>query len=324
MQSKVNPFFDAVAAGDLGLMEQFFTQECLSVQPYADTGGISALMLSAGKAQMQACLWLVEHGASVFSYDINEKTALHHACMGGSAEIVSWLLDKGCPIESVCNDNHTPLIDACRKGHTQAATVLIDRGANLETQLAFGYTPFLRAAWEGQFDTAQALVDRGANIHAINNRREGILHILAGEIGHVGAFAKIDKEINASELISASLALARRVMKMGVCTKTVDARGKTPIDCAASSGSIEMVDLLAHHCGVEWASDQSHPLAEVAAQKGHAALLSWITNQGSRPVFAQEKLDRGHYKPEIVAIVESLQLQEHTVKPPATYRPRRV
>lgn len=307
-----NPFFNAVAAGDLREMDRLFDPGNLFVQPYEGRLPVSALMVAAENGHMQACRWLLSHGASPFDYDGSEKTALHHACRGGNDEIVSWLLDLGCPIDSVCQDNHTPLVDAARKGHTNAALVLVARGANIETGLVEGYTPLLRAALEMQIETAQALIDQGANIQASTMRRENLLHVLASEIGRGRAFSSMDKSIDVHAKIKGAVLLAERAIGLGVDPTAPDANHRFPIDNAASSGSVPMVALLSAKTQLDLAGKAGHRLAATAATQGRVSLLSWLLDRGARPDVSLHSVQSGNLKDEVIALLEAVQLNDYT------------
>jgi ankyrin repeat protein len=118
--------------------------------PYAPENNVDLLMETAAQGYVEIIEPLITvAGMDVFCADSNQKTALHHAAIGGSEEIVNILLDHGAQpnvytsrmddaeLRSLFGENHnltgvnvTPLMIASAVGNHKIVALLLESGGN--------------------------------------------------------------------------------------------------------------------------------------------------------------------------------------------------
>ena len=118
--------------------------------PYAPENNVDLLMETAAQGYVEIIEPLITiAGLDVFCADSNQKTALHHAAIGGSEEIVKILLDYGAQpnvytsrmddaeLRSLFGENHnltgvnvTPLMIASAVGNHKIVALLLESGGN--------------------------------------------------------------------------------------------------------------------------------------------------------------------------------------------------
>lgn len=95
--------------------------------------------------------------------DSSGYTALHHAAIGGHADIVELLLESGAKIDGIGSRGETPLFLAASTGYVDVVKVLAAAGANVNKMSAEGRTPLHRAAMSGDLAVVQALLEANAD-----------------------------------------------------------------------------------------------------------------------------------------------------------------
>ena len=96
------------------------------------------------------------------SLEVNEWTAtgasaLHHACIGGSAECVALLLANGADHDHADHEGLTPLHCACVRGHAACCAALLDRSA-IDTRDANGVSALHMACFKGHARCVELLL----------------------------------------------------------------------------------------------------------------------------------------------------------------------
>ena len=92
--------------------------------------------------QLEIVKLLVDEGASVFSKDLTQCTALHYAayCAEKRSKIIKLLLDSGADINAQQINGQTPLHFASRSGSTDNTMQLLRLGAEVDIKNNNGYT----------------------------------------------------------------------------------------------------------------------------------------------------------------------------------------
>ncbi len=112
---------------------------------------------------------LIVNNADIALKDEENRSALHHACIVGSARIVKLLLDRGAKIDELGGKlNQSPLHIAVKNNHLDIAKLLLENGANIDELGPLDQTPLHIAVKNGNIDIAELLLDAGANIDAKN------------------------------------------------------------------------------------------------------------------------------------------------------------
>ena len=90
--------------------------------------------------------------------DESGKVILHHACQGGSEQLVQFLLSFGAS-PNVCDQNAlTPLHTACQHGAAEVIDALVAAGANCSAQDTVGLTPLHYACRNGHLQCVKYLL----------------------------------------------------------------------------------------------------------------------------------------------------------------------
>jgi ankyrin repeat protein len=130
--------FDAVRAGDVDAVAKLAAGGAAGL---ADAGGVTALMLAAGRGQAAIVAALLAAGADVGAADARGFTALFHAC-------------------------YDPEED---RGYPEAVQALLDAGADKETRIGYGVRPLMYAAGNGEAGVVEVLLRGGAQPDARND-----------------------------------------------------------------------------------------------------------------------------------------------------------
>jgi ankyrin repeat protein len=165
----------------------------------ANVGGYTSLMAAAYSGDLEAAIWLVEHGADVNARTDAGCTALNGAAVSGNAAIVKLLLDRGAnpnvryqEPDSI-GDFQTPLMNAAWHGHAECLKLLLERGADVNIHGGpFGRSPLLCAATTGSEETVRLLLARGAKVNAQDWKSDTALEwaLLRGETSIVRLLCK--------------------------------------------------------------------------------------------------------------------------------------
>jgi ankyrin repeat protein len=138
-------FHEAVAAGQLELVERFIDKEPGLARTYSPDG-FPVLALAAAF---------------------------------GHFSIVKYLFEKGGDVTAVATNGtgYNALTGAVASGHQQIAIWLLENGANANYRYGAGYSPLLTAAANGHLEIVKALLLCGADIHAKTNDGQSALSI---------------------------------------------------------------------------------------------------------------------------------------------------
>lgn len=219
--------------------------------------GETVLMLSARHCDVKNVEVLLKAGASLSTRSVERYTAMHTACLGGNTSIVQRLIKEGAGVSCRTKFGDTPLISGALKGHGGAVELLLEAGADVNAFDLEGRTGLMWAATHGQAAMVSLLLAAGAKHNLRDDKGAQALHN-ATEHQQLGAIAALlraganpnsgrrsDQESPLHMTVRRKLSKAARVLLHGGALADVkDGTGMTPLHCAASDGSTEMVSLI--------------------------------------------------------------------------------
>ncbi|CAI9732967.1 fibronectin type 3 and ankyrin repeat domains 1-like isoform X1 [Octopus vulgaris] len=144
-----------------------------------DNQGLSALMNTAKRGQIDIMEMLLSFNASVNGKDESGKTALMHACIHGQLPAVKMLLNNGALYNDFDLGGSSPLhyaVDSCK---CELIEWMIKDGADVNIQdRNAGWTPLIRcASLSGKKLVALTLLHNGANTDLKDNNGKTCLMV---------------------------------------------------------------------------------------------------------------------------------------------------
>ena len=106
---------------------------------------------------------LTDDPSLVGSRDGSGYTPLHHAAIGGHAEVVEVLLEGGAKLDSIGSRGETALFLASSAGNAEVVELLAKAGADPNKASADGKTPLHKAAMAGNAEVVEVLLAAGAD-----------------------------------------------------------------------------------------------------------------------------------------------------------------
>jgi ankyrin repeat protein len=225
--------------------------------------GVRPLHLAAIAGDSEAVCWLLSAGADCDAKDAKGCTALFRACQHGSSQAAQHLLDAGANYLLQNQSLETPLYIASLCGFFGCVDALLTAdsrpGRNQLARFDYfdGWSPLHAACLKGSFEIAQALLDAGFDANALNKWRQAPMHVCAR---------------------SGNIALAELLYsRSGTST---DGGGAEVAFAATPSAAIDQADV-----------DDLTPV-RIAYDRGHHAMVVWLTERGATVPTANEKSKR--------------------------------
>jgi len=271
-----------------------FIQQCAA--PQSNQGTPTEQILDAARAgDTERVGKLLEADPELLSAtDGDGMTALHHAVLGGHAELAEALLDRGAEIESVDTQNRTPLHHAANEGDPATVALLLARGANVTAREFRGRTPlFLATNWGRDLEVVERLIAAGADV---NDRTPGGEEVLFSTLYYgrpeivdalLAAGARLPED---DEYVLRAAYLAASNGFEGVfqlATEEGTARGlhwweNVPMHAAARGGSVPIGEaLLALGLPVGEKNMYGITPLHIAAEQGRLAFVEFLVGNGA-------------------------------------------
>ncbi|MBA3954068.1 ankyrin repeat domain-containing protein, partial [Candidatus Dependentiae bacterium] len=249
---------------------------------FANTQGITTLMIAAEQGYIDCTKFLLKHGANPNIPNEIGTTALLIAAQKGYTEIVELLLNAPS-VDPNVQDQHaeTALIKACTLGYSSIVKLLLEKKANLNLQDKFGNTPLIMVLDKGFIPIARALLEAGAKPD-IQNEIGSTALLIATEKGHTDIVKLLlnapdvdpnvqDKHGETALIKACALAhtgIARALLEAGAKLDVQTKIGTTALLLAAVKGNTEIVELLLNVPDVD---------PNVQDQNGQAILIQACT-----------------------------------------------
>ncbi|XP_076001640.1 protein phosphatase 1 regulatory subunit 12C isoform X2 [Genypterus blacodes] len=198
-------------------------------------------------------------------------TALHQACIDGSAEMVSFLLEHGANVNQVDSEGWTPLHVAASCGHPDIAEFLIQEGASLSAVNCDGDVPLDIALDETTESVLQAYTIRlGVDVEAAKRLEEELIMKDARTWLTEGPPSDVQNPRTGATPLHVAAAKGymeaiKLLCQCGLDVSAVDFDGWTPLHAAAHWGQGEACRILAEQlCNMEARSNGGQTPFDVA------------------------------------------------------------
>jgi len=249
----------------------------------ADDNGRTALMEAAGRKDAALIRILLDAGADVSRRDANGVSALTIAKSTDASEIVDLLKDAGAE-ESL----EERLDEAIRAGDLDAVDRAIAEGADVNALETASYqTPLMTALARRELQILSRLLDAGADPTregtGIETTGENAITMAARQespwafrvLTRAGA-RRTDLE-RALFAGCASAPILTIAFEAGADVNAKDARGRTPLICAATEGASDAVEtLLKLGANPEATTKDGRTAVDWAALRGHDEVVALL------------------------------------------------
>ncbi len=238
---------------------------------------------------------LIEAGARVDAKGTTGRTALYYAVREGHLDAIQMLIEKGAEVNVRDTEGASPLDDAIWHGSIDTVAILLAHGARLNepdtrtgatpiNEAAFlGYTPFVRYLL--QFHPDLGIPDKRGYSPLDNAIRMGkqdaamlLLEAEPKEQQTPQFFGKtMDTAIRKEQPL-----LVEALLRHGAPGNELLPSGSTPLDAAASAGSVDVVRvLLDNNADPNISGRNGTAPLEDASLKGFDAIVGMLLDHGA-------------------------------------------
>ncbi|XP_029913164.1 caskin-2 isoform X2 [Myripristis murdjan] len=163
--------------------------------------------------------------------DSDGFSALHHAALTGTTELLSALLEAQATVDIKDSNGMRPLHYAAWQGKADSVLMLLRSGASVNGVSQDGHIPLHLAAQYGHYDVSEMLLQHQSNPCLVNKAKKTPLD-LACEFGRV----KVAQLLLSSNMVVALLEGERK--------EPTDSAYTTPLHLAARNGHKDIIRLL--------------------------------------------------------------------------------
>ncbi len=150
--------FEATALGYIDRLRERLAEDHWRATAYS-TDGFTALHFAAFFGKVEAARTLLDAGAAVNAYSVNELQVqpLHSAASGRHHEVCRVLIAAGADVNATQRHEFTPLHAAAKHGDAELVELFLSAGADPAARTEAGDTPADTAEAAGHVDVARRL-----------------------------------------------------------------------------------------------------------------------------------------------------------------------
>ncbi len=150
--------FEATTLGYIDRLRERLAEDHWRATAYS-TDGFTALHFAAFFGKVEAARTLLDAGAVVNAYSVNELQVqpLHSAASGRHHEVCRVLIAAGADVNATQRHEFTPLHAAAKHGDTELVELFLSAGADPTARTEAGDTPADTAEAAGHVDVARRL-----------------------------------------------------------------------------------------------------------------------------------------------------------------------
>jgi ankyrin repeat protein len=154
--------FEATALGYIDRLRERLAEDHWRATAYS-ADGFTALHFAAFFGKVEAARALIDAGAEVNAYSVNELQVqpLHSAASGRHHEVCRLLIASGADVNATQRNEFTPLHAAAQHGDDELIELFLSAGADPSARTETGDTPADTAEAAGHTDVAKRLREVG-------------------------------------------------------------------------------------------------------------------------------------------------------------------
>ena len=241
-------------------------------------------------------------GPEVNKQDVEGYTALMIAAGKGQVDCLKELIAAGAEVNKQDVEGYTALMIAAGKGQVDCLKELIAAGAEVNKQDVEGYTALMIAAGKGQVDCLKELIAAGAEVNKKNKKKTALTFAAACDyidcikvLITAGADGNIYCRETPQQLMKAvdasNIDYLTWLLNAGANVNTTDENGNTALINAVKMGNKPIVQIL-----VDWEAD-----VNVENDDGETALYHAVSQGHKR--FGKQYMDRKNKESSLIVYI---------------------
>lgn len=299
--AQVDDLHEAARSGDIERLASLLEQDSALVDARNEERH-TPLHSAAMAGQIDAVMFLLEHGADPDARNTADQSPLLYAAYMNHADIVSALIESGAPFDYRDTRNLSPLLFAARQGSAEVVRLLVEKGAAFDEPGFRGRTPLHLAAMNGHANIVEFLADTGADPGKIDD--DGLTPLgLALARGHAGAAETMLASGTALDFdtqtlsrylhlaaAAGSAAVVDMLIEKGADTGGTDEGGRTLLHNAVIGGLDDLaVAVLDKTENIDAVDTSGRTALFYAVKNGNDAVLDLLLRGGADPNIADSE-----------------------------------
>lgn len=293
---------DAIVAGEVDRVAQLLREDpSLASDPLNNDTRDLPLHTAAIQGNLEIARLLIEAGADIDGYDVDESTPLDVAALRQQSEIVALLLANGADANRRDKNGACPVSFAAFSGDMEIVRQLIAAGADLNYTSTNGTNLLHAACYRGLDELLDLIIERGGDVEKANFAGLNAVHwaCMGGHVPMVerllemGASPTAPDTTGATPLLKAvernQIDVVRLLLEHDADPNTARAGEVTPLHGAIWRENMELVDLLLQHSAdVNYVNKDNRSALWWAVQNGDPAIIDLLLAAGANTEIRDE------------------------------------